>query len=76
MAKRYRFPVIIERDNESGMFVAIVPTLPGAHTQAATLDELERNVREVVELCLEEAESRGLTEFPSFYGVHELELER
>jgi predicted RNase H-like HicB family nuclease len=58
------------------MFVAIVPTLPGAHTQAATLDELERNVREVVELCLEEAESRGLTEFPSFYGVHELELER
>jgi len=44
----------IEKDVESGLFVAIVPGLPGAHTQAATLDELQTNLKEVVELCLEE----------------------
>lgn len=50
-----RFTAIIERDAESGLFIGIVPGLPGAHTQAASLDELNRNLREVIQLCLEEA---------------------
>ncbi len=44
----------IECDPESGMYIAIVPSIPGAHTHAATLDELQKNLHEVVELCLEE----------------------
>ena len=44
----------IEKDPETGLYVAVVPGIPGAHTQAATLDELQENLREVVELCLEE----------------------
>lgn len=35
----------IERDTETGMYVAIVPTIPGAHTQAETLDELQRTIK-------------------------------
>jgi predicted RNase H-like HicB family nuclease len=31
-------------------------TIPGAHTQADTLDELQENLKEVLELCLEEME--------------------
>ena len=42
----------IEKDSELGLYVAFVPMLPGAHTQAATLDELFKNLQEVVELCL------------------------
>ena len=53
---RYQFPVVIEQDKETGDYVAIVVGLPGAYTCAETLDELEQNVREVVELCLDEAE--------------------
>ena len=34
--------------------MAVVPGIPGAHTQAETLDELQTNLKEVVELCLEE----------------------
>ncbi len=44
----------IEKDSETGLYVGIVPGIPGAHTQAETLDELSANLREVVELCLEE----------------------
>jgi predicted RNase H-like HicB family nuclease len=34
--------------------VDIVPGIRGAHTQAATLDELPHNLKEVLELCVEE----------------------
>ena len=46
------FSVIIERD-EDGFYVASVPELPGCHTQAKSLDELMRRVKEAVKLCLE-----------------------
>ena len=46
------FNVILERDAD-GYFVASVPNLPGCHTQAQTLDELMKRIREAIELCLE-----------------------
>ena len=42
----------IEKDAETGLYGAIVPGIPGAYTQAESLDELRRNLKEVVELCL------------------------
>ncbi len=41
----------IEKDFESGLYVGIVPGIKGAHTQAESLDELQDNIKEVVELC-------------------------
>jgi len=49
----YKVTGYIEKDPETGLYVAIVPGIPGAHTQAKTLDELKDNLKEVVELCLE-----------------------
>jgi predicted RNase H-like HicB family nuclease len=51
----------IERDVETDMYIGIVPGIPGAHTQAENLDELQLNLKEVVELYLEEMdeENRG-----------------
>ena len=46
----------IEKDPETGLYVGFVPGIPGAHTQAETLDELQINLKEVIELCLEEKE--------------------
>lgn len=51
---RYLFTAYVEKDPATGLYVGIVPNLPGAHTQGATLDELQRNLEEVIELCLEE----------------------
>jgi predicted RNase H-like HicB family nuclease len=47
------FYVVIERD-EDGMFVGEISQLPGCYSQGQTIDELMANMREVVELCLEE----------------------
>lgn len=52
--KNYHFIAQVERDVETGMYIGIIPNLPGAHTQAATLDELNLNLKEVITLCLEE----------------------
>jgi predicted RNase H-like HicB family nuclease len=48
------FTAIIERDAETGLLVGHVPGWPGAHSQGATLDELQDNLREVVAMLLED----------------------
>jgi len=53
------FTAYVEYDPEAGLYVGIIPSLPGAHSQGATLDELQRNLQEVVELCLEEMLANG-----------------
>lgn len=49
-------PAVVERCPDTGLFVAHVPGFAGAHTQAASLDELQENLREVIALLLEEGE--------------------
>lgn len=46
------YNVVVERD-EAGWYVASVPSLPGCHTQARSLDELSLRVREAIETCVE-----------------------
>jgi predicted RNase H-like HicB family nuclease len=64
----------IEKDPETGLYVAVVPGIPGAHTQAATLDELQENLKEVVELCLEEMDEEARKSIPHFVGIQQLEV--
>ena len=64
----------IERDPETGLYVGIVPGIPGAHTQAETLDELQKNLKEVVELCLGEMDAEAKSQIPEFVGIQQLEV--
>ena len=48
------YTAIVERCPETGLYVGYVPGLPGAHTQAESLDELNKNLKEVIELVLED----------------------
>jgi predicted RNase H-like HicB family nuclease len=64
----------IEKDPETGLYVAVVPGIPGAHTQAETLDELQENLKEVVELCLEEMDEEARKSIPQFVGIQQLEV--
>jgi predicted RNase H-like HicB family nuclease len=47
-----KFGVVVEKD-EDGYYVASVPELPGCHTQAKTLDEVMKRIKEAIEACLE-----------------------
>lgn len=59
----HAFNVVVERDAETGLYVGSVPGWPGAHTQGATLDELHANLREVIEMLLEDGEPQVESEF-------------
>ena len=67
------FSAYVEWDPESSLYVGIVPGVPGAHTQGATLDELQINLREVLELCLEEYKG-SLDDLPRFVGLQQIEV--
>lgn len=54
--KILQFKVIIEQD-EDGWFVASAPSIPGCHTQGKTYEEVTKNIREAIELCLEVAKN-------------------
>lgn len=66
------FNVIIERDSE-GYFVASVPSLPGCHTQAKSLDELIERIREAIELYLEVEKDQA--EALKFIGIQRVSVE-
>jgi predicted RNase H-like HicB family nuclease len=59
----------IERDAETGLYIGVVPSIPGAHTQATSLDQLQINLKEVVELCLEEMTPEEIAGLPEFVGL-------
>jgi predicted RNase H-like HicB family nuclease len=57
------YTAIIERCQDTRLYVGYIPGLPGAHSQAETLDELNQNLREVVEMLLEDGEPVLESEF-------------
>lgn len=57
------YTAVVEKCLETGLFVGYVPGFPGAHSQGETLDELNDNLREVIEMLLEDGEPRFEAEF-------------
>ena len=73
--KNYQFPVIVEKD-ESGFYVVECPLFRGCYTQGKTLDKALKNIREVIELCLEEKENQEIirTYKPKEISLHTITL--
>jgi predicted RNase H-like HicB family nuclease len=57
------FTAIIERDPDTSLFVGYVPGFPGAHSQGASIEELQGNLREVIAMLLEDGEPAMEGEF-------------
>ena len=62
------FYVMIEKD-EDGYYVGEVPQLRACYTQGKTLDELMANIREAIELCLEDEDEQTAPEFVGLQRV-------
>ena len=63
----------VEWDPATKLYVGIVPGIPGAHTQGATLDELQKNLKEVLKLCLQEYKGKP-KDLPHFVGLQQIEI--
>ncbi len=68
--KAMQLPIFVEKD-EDGFYVVECPLFSGCFTQGKTLDEALKNIREVIELCLEEEENQ---EVLKSYKTTELSL--
>jgi predicted RNase H-like HicB family nuclease len=68
------FTVVIEQDGD-GVYVASVPELPGCHTQAETLDELNRRIKEAIELYLEVEAEKEKEGHLDFVGIQKVKVE-
>ena len=66
------FTVVIEKDDE-GYLVASVPSLPGCHTQAASMDELLARIREAIRLYLT-VQSEDSASTLQFVGIQRVTL--
>ena len=65
-----KYTVYIEQD-EDGVYIGSVPTVPGCYAQGHTLDELVHNLREVVTLCSRNTDTETSNRF---IGVRTIEL--
>ena len=75
--KKFNFKVIITQD-EDGVYVASCPSIPGCHSQGDTYEKAQKNIEEVIKLCLKVAEEDkeyantinfGETESSQFVGI-------
>lgn len=57
------YTAVIEKCSDTGLYVGFVPGFPGAHSQAKTLDELQKNLHEVLEMLLEDGGPKMEAEF-------------
>jgi len=75
MTKGKQFPVFVEKD-EAGFYVVECPLFNGCYTQGKTLDEALTNIREVIELCLEEKENVEILKWyhPSEISLHTISV--
>ena len=57
------YTAVVERCSETGLYVGYVPGFAGAHSQGETLDELQNNLHEVIEMLLEDGDPKIDAEF-------------
>lgn len=75
LVKNRKFPVFLEKD-EDGFYIVECPIFSGCFTQGKTMDEALKNIREVIELCLEEKDNQErITLYtPSEVSLHTISL--
>lgn len=66
------FNIVIEQD-EDGYYIGSVPELPDCHTQAKSLDELNKRIIEAIELSLEVDKDR-INKTIKFIGFQKVEV--
>ncbi len=68
--EKLHLPIIIEMD-EDGYYIVSCPVFKGCHSYGETIDEALENIKEVIDMCLEETK---VEELNKFVGFRELEV--
>lgn len=68
--EKLHLPILVEID-EDGKYIVSYPLFKGCHSWGETMDEAMENIKEVIEMCLEETKVEDLN---TFVGFRELEV--
>jgi predicted RNase H-like HicB family nuclease len=68
--EKLHLPILVEID-EDGRYIVSCPLFKGCHSWGETIDEAMQNIKEVIEMCLEETKIDDLN---TFIGFRELEV--
>ena len=68
--EKLHLPIVFEMD-EDEYYIVSCPLFRGCHSYGETIDEALENIREVIEMCLDETK---VEELNKFVGFRELEV--
>ncbi|HTB31695.1 MAG TPA: type II toxin-antitoxin system HicB family antitoxin [Bacteroidia bacterium] len=71
--KTLHFPIIVEQD-EDNIYIVSCPAFKGCHSYGKTIEEALDNIREVIEMCMEEEKDENTSTLNSFIGFREVEV--
>ena len=59
MVRVYDFTVLLEPDDEGGGYVVSCAALPGCYSQGDTINEALENIKEAIQVCLEDIQAQN-----------------
>ena len=62
-SKKLHLPILIEQDEA---FIVYCPTFKGCHSYGKIVEEGMENIKEVIEMCLQEDQQESLNRFVGF----------
>lgn len=65
-------PILVEQD-EDNFYIVSCPVFKGCHSYGATIDEALSNIKEVIDMCIEE-EQEKTTSINRFVGFREMQV--
>lgn len=68
--KILHLPILVEQD-ENNFYIVSCPLFKGCHSYGNTIDEALENIKEVIDMCVEEEKEKEL-EMNRFIGFREM----
>jgi len=65
-------PILVEQD-EDNIYIVSCPVFKGCHSYGKTIDEALENIREVIDMCMEEEKDK-VPEINRFVGFREMQV--
>ena len=66
-------PILVEQD-EDNYYIVSCPVFKGCHSYGATIDEALSNIKEVIDMCIEEEEKKKSPHLNRFVGFREMQV--
>lgn len=72
-SKILHLPILVEQD-EDNFYIVSCPVFKGCHSYGKTIDEALDNIKEVVEMCIDEEKDKKISATNRFIGFREMQM--